>query len=118
MLHRARQGAGRINSVVAALQRFPVILDHPVIQYDREAPSILVLAHVLVGEPDPPSGQARGHASPGQALIELVEMMDRAMAVADIEPVCRSDGGGDVSFCGAHRGFEITAFGQARGDGG
>jgi hypothetical protein len=37
-----------------------------------EAPSILVLAHVLVGEPDPPSGQARGHASREHALAELV----------------------------------------------
>jgi hypothetical protein len=41
------------------LQCFPVILDQLVIQYDREAPYILVLAHVLVGEPDPTSP---GHA--------------------------------------------------------
>jgi hypothetical protein len=35
-------------------------LDHLVIQYDREASSIVVLAHVLVGEPD--------STSPGHAL--------------------------------------------------
>jgi hypothetical protein len=40
-------------SLGGRLQRFPDILDHSVIQYDQEAPSILVLAHVLVGEPDP-----------------------------------------------------------------
>jgi hypothetical protein len=34
------------------LQRFPVISDHSVIRYDGEAPSILALAHVFVGEPD------------------------------------------------------------------
>jgi hypothetical protein len=37
------------------LQRFLVILDHSVFQYDRAALKILVLAHVLVGEPDPTS---------------------------------------------------------------
>jgi hypothetical protein len=58
-------------AVLPRLQRFPVILDHQVIQYDREAPSILVLAHVLVGKPDPPSGQALGHASPGHARPKL-----------------------------------------------
>jgi hypothetical protein len=35
------------------LQRFPVVWDHSVILYDWKAPKILVLAHVLVGEPDP-----------------------------------------------------------------
>jgi hypothetical protein len=38
-------------------------LDHAVIQYDREAPQILVLAHVLVGEPD--------STSPGHALRRM-----------------------------------------------
>jgi hypothetical protein len=42
------------------LKRFPFILDHSVIQYEPEAPPILVLAHVLVGEPD--------STSPGHAL--------------------------------------------------
>jgi malate dehydrogenase (oxaloacetate-decarboxylating)(NADP+) len=37
-------------------------MDHSVIQYHREAPSILVLAHVLVGEPD--------STSPGHALAD------------------------------------------------
>jgi hypothetical protein len=43
-----------------ALQRFPFILDHSVIEDERETPSIPLLAHVLVGEPD--------STSPGHAL--------------------------------------------------
>jgi hypothetical protein len=46
-------------SPFAILQRFLAILDHSVIQYHREAPSILLLAHVLVGEPDPTSPEMR-----------------------------------------------------------
>jgi hypothetical protein len=51
------------------LQRVSFISDHSVIQYERDAPQILVLAHVLVGKPDSTLGQVRGHASPGHALI-------------------------------------------------
>jgi hypothetical protein len=35
-----------------------MLLDDSVIQYHWEAPSILVSAHVLVGEPDPTLGSS------------------------------------------------------------
>jgi hypothetical protein len=47
-----------------------------------------MLAHVLVGEPDSTSGQARGHASPGHALspaaIEVADRLRLFEAVDDI----------------------------------
>src|SRR5882757_5741415 len=54
---------------VVVLRRFPMILDHSVIQYHRETPWVLVLAHVLVGEPDP--------TSPGHALAGADRTSDR-----------------------------------------
>jgi hypothetical protein len=46
-----------------------VILDHSVIQNHRTAASILVLAHVLVGEPDSTSPR---HA-PAASLADFIE---------------------------------------------
>jgi hypothetical protein len=51
------------------LQRFPVILDHSVIQYDREAPWILALAHVLVANRIHFAGTcARSHVRSGTGV--------------------------------------------------
>jgi hypothetical protein len=49
-----------------SLQRIQLILDHSVIQYERDALQILVLAHVLVGEPDSTLGSSP-RAPPGHA---------------------------------------------------
>jgi hypothetical protein len=51
--------AGLEGLIADSLQRFPVTLvDHSVNQCDREATSMLALAHVLVGEPDPTLGSS------------------------------------------------------------
>ena len=40
------------------------------------------------------------------------------MAVSDAKPVGRRDGGADPDLGAAHRGFQLLALGEARGDGG
>jgi hypothetical protein len=51
-------------------------MDHSVIRYDPEAPWILVLAHVLVGEPD--------STSPGHALVDGIAYDSKVRAVRGI----------------------------------
>ncbi len=48
--------------------------------------------------------------------IEPMEMMDRAVAVADTEAVGRGDRGADQGLGVAHGGFHRLAFGKAGGD--
>jgi hypothetical protein len=49
--------------------------------------------------------------------IKLMKMMDRSVAVADVETIRRRDRGADPGLGMAHRGFEILALGKAGGDG-
>ena len=73
---------------------------------------------------DPPQGplpdlcEERSASDARIHLIEPVKMMNRTMAVPDIETIRRGDGGGDVSFGATHRGFQILAFRQTGRDGG
>ena len=50
-------------------------------------------------------------------VIQPVEMMDRAMAVTDAEPVRRRDCFSDVSLRAPHGGFHVVAPGEAGRDG-
>ena len=51
-------------------------------------------------------------------LVESVKMMNRAMAMPDMEAIRGGDRGGDVSFGAANRGRQILTLGQTGGDGG
>jgi hypothetical protein len=48
----------KIPPQVKATPHFPLILDRSVIRYQPETPSILLLAHILVGEPDSTLGSS------------------------------------------------------------
>ena len=52
------------------------------------------------------------------ASIESMEMMDRPVAVADVEAIGRRNRGADPGFGIDHRGLQLVAFRKARGDGG
>ena len=60
--------------------------------------------------------------SPGRGMsaasIKPMKMMDRPMAVADVETIGRRDRRADPCLGVAHRGFEILALGEACCDGG
>ena len=47
-----------------------------------------------------------------------MEMMDRSIAVADVETIGRRDRGVDPGLGIANRGFHALALGKAGGDGG
>src|SRR6185437_10037130 len=48
--------------------------------------------------------------------MEAMEMVYRAMAVADIEPIGRFDRSADPDLCRTHRGLHAFALGKARRD--
>ena len=47
-----------------------------------------------------------------------MEMMDRSIAVADVETIGRGDRGVDPGLGSANRGFQVVTLGKAGGDGG
>src|SRR6185437_8227155 len=48
--------------------------------------------------------------------MEAMEMVYRAMAAADIEPIGRFDRSADPDLCRTHRGLHAFALGKARRD--
>src|SRR5580765_2831172 len=50
------------------------------------------------------------------ALVMLVKMMDRSVAVPDAEAVRRRDGSADKGLGVAHGAFHVVAFGESRGN--
>jgi hypothetical protein len=51
------------------------------------------------------------------ASVKLVEMMHRAMAMADIEPISRGDGSADIGFRTAYGSFQICPLRALGSDG-
>src|SRR5882757_2447642 len=68
--------------------------------------------------PDFHDGAMTVHAAGGatRRSIEGVEMMDRAVAVPDVEAIGRGNRGTDPALGAANGGFQVVAFGEAGRD--